>query len=192
MTSTRLVSALGLVALVALALALGGCTALLGSSPLVLALLAIGVVATTGCLPTNTPCCAEVDEQTGVGRVSSCSCPAFTSCNYDVPYLRCPDVAGGCVSWVGSLGTEGENLECVGEEGPTSEQPCCMDDDGDGLGVASTCRCPLFGECAWGVIGRTALDCGGGTCAVVDVTGIGTACPRPDLPDASETDAGVR
>lgn len=190
MRSRWFVSGLGLVAFVAVVLALGGCTELLGTSPLVLALLVAIGVASTGCLPTYTPCCVEADAQTGVGRLISCECPAGAICNY-LRHYDCTDVEGACVPEGGSVRAIGANLECAGDEGPTSELPCCMDDDGDGVGVTSTCRCPVFAECAWGLIDRAAQDCGGGVCATVDARGYSTSCPSPERSDAGASDGGA-
>lgn len=195
-TRSRLVRLAALTAVFALVLALGGC-APSGWAALVPLVLWAASLALAGCSASHepgTPCCVETGAD-GIGRLSTCHCPAGAVCNY-APFADCGDgtcrIDFGAPVECGPLGDGGPG-DAGGEtdagprdagapalaDAPGYWEPCC-ELGADGIGHVSTCFCPAGWACNYGLF----TDCGGGTC------GYGS-CPDAGGPDAGVAEGGA-
>lgn len=185
----------GILLLVLWALTTAGCADVAwGAGPLFLGLFLVLTTVTAGCDQGRpVPCCDSWPSTEAIGHVSTCRCPAGAICNF-APYIECEDDAGEgdrCISYArGSAGAvTGLGLRCFDPEGPTVARECCDADPG-GFGEIVACRCPVFGDCAWGTIGSTAWACDETLCVVAaPVTGA-PSCPVPEA-DGGDVDAGL-
>lgn len=117
-------------------------------------------------------CCVD-------GRLSTCFCPAMTSCNYGRGMIACDDGTCGYGPSSGGGGFICDDVDAgrtVPDAGGGEWEPCCQD------GVITTCLCPGGAECNYGWF----TECSDGSC----VYGGPDTC-EPEAVDAGvERDAG--
>lgn len=154
---------------VVLALALAGCGSPLSLLPL--ALLLLGLTLATACRGSETECCRN-------GKISTCTCPANTYCNYG-DFLDCGD--GTCtLGGAAQCGDGGPDIDTgVPDAGADAGRfgPCCMN------GRVTTCFCPAQVACNYGWF----TNCGDGTCSNVFPADAAAVCPV----DAGRSDAAL-